>query len=232
MLLRPFTFNDKIISVFGDRSFEYDKVLEKGTIELDGIKISMKQLYFSEQIHSDGIAVIPDNLSDNSQENRPSIIPNVDALISGEPGLFLAVKYADCIPILLYDPVKKAVAGIHSGRAGTEKNIAGKTVDKMKETKQTDPSELLAALGPSICAEHYEVSEEVFQRFVSETEIEQSFPLLDLKKVVQGQLLASGVKKENIEDHSYCTYENRNYHSYRRDNTTKRQISLIGMIHG
>ncbi len=199
---------------------------------MGSVFLPLGKLFYAEQIHSDGIAVITDKELENNHEELPRIIPKADSLLTIKRGLFLCVKYADCIPVLLYDPRQQAIAGIHSGRCGTKKNITGKTVAALNTHFAADPADIEAALGPAISARHYPVSKEIFREFVSETGIEQSFPFLDLKKVIRSQLIRAGLKPEKIRDFPFCTYEDVNYFSYRRNNTLKRQIAIIGLLNG
>ena len=92
---------------------------------------------------------------------KPRPYTDVDGMITNVPGLVLATFYADCVPLFFIDPVHRAVGLSHSGWRGTVGKIGKVTVEKMTEEFQTDPSELYAAIGPSICQDCYEVSEDV-----------------------------------------------------------------------
>ena len=86
-------------------------------------------------------------------------------LITNEPGVTLATFYADCVPLYFYDPTHKAIGLSHSGWRGTVGNIAKATVEAMQKAYHTDPADLIAAIGPSICQDCYEVSEDVIEEF-------------------------------------------------------------------
>lgn len=90
---------------------------------------------------------------------------DVDGLITNEPGVTLATFYADCVPLFLVDPVKKAIGLSHSGWRGTVGNIGGCTVEKMIAEFSSDPKDIVVAIGPSICMDCYEVSEDVATEF-------------------------------------------------------------------
>lgn len=90
---------------------------------------------------------------------------DVDGLITNERGLILAVFVADCVPIFFVDPVKKAIGLAHSGWRGTVANMAGKMVATMQREFGTKPSDLIVAIGPSICQKCYEVDETVAAAF-------------------------------------------------------------------
>ncbi|MCR5458882.1 MAG: peptidoglycan editing factor PgeF [Acetatifactor sp.] len=90
---------------------------------------------------------------------------DVDGLITNERGLILAAFVADCVPIFFVDPVNKAIGLAHSGWRGTVANMAGKMVAAMQREFGTEPSDLIVAIGPSICQKCYEVDETVAAAF-------------------------------------------------------------------
>lgn len=90
---------------------------------------------------------------------------DVDGLMTDEPGIVLATFYADCVPLYFVDPIHHAVGLAHSGWRGTVNDIAGEMVRKMNARYGTEPSDLYTAIGPSICQDCYEVSEDVIEQF-------------------------------------------------------------------
>jgi len=106
---------------------------------------------------------------------------DVDGLVTNVPGVVLTTFYADCVPLFFVDPVHKAIGLSHSGWRGTVNDIAGVTVEKMKELYETKPSDLVAAIGPSICQDCYEVGEDVICQ-VREGFLEALWPVLFTKK--------------------------------------------------
>jgi YfiH family protein len=112
------------------------------------------------QIHSDVVHVIRGRKKDDS-----AAAPTGDALITREPGALLVVQIADCVPILLADTKNKTIAAIHSGWRGTLARIAEKTLGQMRMEFGTDPTNVVAALGPAIGRCCYEVGSEVAQQF-------------------------------------------------------------------
>lgn len=90
---------------------------------------------------------------------------DVDGLITNEPEVTLATFYADCVPLYLVDPVKKAIGLSHSGWRGTVGKIGKVTVEAMEREFGSRPEDILTAIGPSICQECYEVSEDVAEEF-------------------------------------------------------------------
>ena len=93
---------------------------------------------------------------------------DVDGLITNEPGVILSTFYADCVPLYFVDPVNKAIGLSHSGWRGTVERMGQKTLEAMKEAFGTEPKDVIAAIGPSICQDCYEVSEDVAQCFYQE----------------------------------------------------------------
>jgi YfiH family protein len=126
---------------------------------LDGGKMRVVGL---RQIHSDIIHVV--GAADVPQGEQAA---QGDALITCEPGVLLAVQTADCIPILLADAKRRAVAAIHSGWRGTAQRIAEKTLGRMQMEFGTRPHDVIAALGPGIGGCCYEVGHEVVKEFAA-----------------------------------------------------------------
>jgi len=149
-------------------------------------------------------------------------VPRADALMTDRPGAVLTILTADCVPILLYDPVRRAVAAVHAGWKGSARRILAKTVRAMEEAYGSDPADLLAAIGPAIGGCCYEVGEEVAEPFAeipgAVRRIPGANPHLDLKEVNLRQLLDAGVKRERIESSPVCTAcEHERFFSYRRE---------------
>ena len=145
---------------------------------------------------------------------------DVDGLITDEPGLVLATSFADCVPLYFVDPVHRAIGMSHSGWRGTVGRIGRVTVETMGREYGTRPEDLICAIGPSICQECYEVSEDVAQQFFAalpghEAEIikkgrvcpdsgEQKYQL-DLWKANEFILTEAGVLPEHISVTDICT---------------------------
>lgn len=146
---------------------------------------------------------------------RPRDYKDVDALITNVPDVILATFYADCVPLFFVDPVHRAVGLAHSGWRGTVNNIAKATVEAMAERYGTVPSELIAAIGPSICQDCYEVSEDVIEQFRVGYQKELWPTLfyarengkyqLNLWEACRANLMGAGVLPERIEVTDICT---------------------------
>lgn len=139
---------------------------------------------------------------------------DVDGLITNEPGVVLATFYADCVPLYFVDTKNKAIGLSHSGWKGTVGRMGQATLQLMTEEFGTNPTDVVAAIGPSICQDCYEVSEDVAEQFADEFRNYQDEILinkgkgkylLDLWKANEIVLTEAGVKKDNIAVTNICT---------------------------
>jgi YfiH family protein len=148
-----------------------------------------------------------------------------DGLIENQTGIAIGVKTADCVPVLLADPVRRAVAAIHAGWRGTGGGIVAAAVRAMAAEFGTKASDIHAAIGPSIGVCCYEVGPEVAREFGV---IAPGHVHLDLRQLNARQLEAAGVRGEKISISSDCTRCMAEYHSFRRDREAAgRMISWI-----
>ena len=139
---------------------------------------------------------------------------DIDGLVTNEPGVTLACFYADCVPLYFYDPVKKVIALSHSGWRGTVAGMGRVTIEKMHADFGCNPKDIRVCVGPSICQDCYEVSEDVAEEFAKvfsgrEKEIllaksNQKYQL-DLWKANEILLLDAGIKREHLEITDICT---------------------------
>jgi YfiH family protein len=150
--------------------------------------------------------------------------PIADSLVTGIPGINLAVQVADCIPLLLAS--EDAVAAVHVGRKGLVNGVAVRTIEVMREMGSTSIS---AIIGPSICGKCYEVSEDIF-REVTEIHPDAAAPrgdgtfALDLPRALTAVLADQGVA---VSQEGNCTVEDSQLFSYRRDGVSGRQVGVI-----
>ncbi len=144
---------------------------------------------------------------------RSGIVAVGDALLESLPGAVVAVRTADCIPIVLVDERHRAVAAVHAGWRGTVARIGPRAVAAMRERFGTEPADLHAAIGPGIGKCCYEVGPEVAVHFG-----EQGRAHIDLAEANRLQLIASGVTPGRIYASNLCTMcRPEEFHSYRRD---------------
>jgi len=140
---------------------------------------------------------------------------DVDGLMTDVPGLVLVTSYADCVPLLFVDPVKRVVAASHSGWRGTVARMGRCTVEAMRENYGCRPEDLLAGIGPCICPDCYEVGEDVAEKFRKGFGVENVIlkPAagrpgkyqLDLREANMRILLEAGVRPEHISVTDICT---------------------------
>lgn len=159
-------------------------------------------------------------------EGRAGVLGQADALLEDRAGSVIAVKTADCMPILLADERRRAVAAVHAGWRGTAARIVQAAIYGMTERFGTRPEDLHAAIGPGIGACCYEVGPEVMERFGG-----QGRGHLDLLAQNRRQLEESGVTPAHIYSSQMCTMcRDGEFHSFRRDRETAgRLYSFIGL---
>jgi YfiH family protein len=138
----------------------------------------------------------------------------------------VAVKTADCIPVLLIDVRRRAVAAVHAGWRGTVAGIVGRAIDGMRARYDTDPADLHAAIGPGIGKCCYEVGPEVAAQFG-----EQGRAHIDLPAANRAQLLTAGVTPARLHASNLCTRcRPDEFHSFRRDKELAgRLYSFVGI---
>ena len=180
----------------------------------------------AKQVHSDVIFTA-------DEPAAPAILGEGDALVTSTAGRMIGVRTADCVPILLVDPAKRAVAAVHAGWRGTVQNIVGKTINHLRQEYGTNPSDVLAVIGPSIGECCYEVGPEVAEQFAQLLPDRADPRHLNLEEANRRQLAAAGLRNEAIELGSLCTRCREDLHSWRRDKEASgRMVAAIGIRNG
>ena len=177
------------------------------------------------QVHSDRVLYA---------DGHAGIIGEGDALFSDQPGLMLGVWTADCVPLLLADPARKAVAAVHCGWRGAVRSLVLRVTGEMERRLGSRPADLIAAIGPSICGACYRVGPEVARQFQSlfpERADLDGATTINLAEACQRQLLAAGLQRDNIAMSGLCTYcRPQEFFSYRRGHQgAARMLSAIGL---
>jgi len=192
-------------------------------------KVLPYQIQTAKQVHGDRVL---EDLAPNPDSELTSVCGDADALWTSSPGAAVAVRVADCVPILLVDPVARRVAAVHSGWRGAELKIAARAV-KTLEARGSPASRLLAAIGPSIRACCYAVSSALAARFAAKfgPQVLRSSAgrqHLDLARAVHDTLRESGVREGNIDLLEGCTScLPGDFFSHRRDEgVTGRQMAF------
>jgi YfiH family protein len=187
------------------------------------------------QMHSADVRIVRDREDARSDEER------CDALITNAPGILLAVKSADCVPVLLGDTRTGACAAAHAGWRGTVARIVERTLERMQNEYGTRREDVRAAIGPAAGACCYEVGTEVIEAFRSSFEdagslfqpTREGHALIDLQRANRNQLVQSGVNPERIHIAPFCTMCRTDlFFSYRREKSVfgrvGRLMSVIG----
>ncbi|MFC5214610.1 peptidoglycan editing factor PgeF [Streptomyces coerulescens] len=174
------------------------------------------------QVHGADVAVV-----DGPWRDRP--VPEVDAIVTARRGLALAVLTADCVPVLLTDPVAGIAAAAHAGRPGMIAGVVPAALRAMTELG-ADPARIVARTGPAVCGRCYEVPEAMRAEVAAEeptayAETSWGTPAVDVAAGVHAQLARLGVRDRA--QSPVCTLESGDHFSYRRDRTTGRLAGYV-----
>lgn len=177
------------------------------------LSIDDSRLIIPHQTHTDRILEITEPFFDKTDAKRKELLEGIDAVFTRVPGVCIGVSTADCIPILLYDPIERVAGAVHAGWRGTVKRITRKTIETMVKTCGVNPESLRAVIAPGISMPNFEVGEEVYKEF-SDAGFDMSVIArhyqkwhINLKECNRQQLLECGVKSWNIYVEQLCTCE-------------------------
>lgn len=173
--------------------------------------VEVEDFTYTQQTHTTNVAVV-------KAEDKGKRFAETDGMVTNVPGICLVTFYADCVPLYFVDPVKKVIGLSHSGWRGTVGKMGKVTVEKMTEEYGCNPEDILAAIGPSICQDCYEVSEDVIERF-KENFDETLWPKLfykkengkyqlDLWEANHQIFLEAGILEEHLAVTNVCTHCN------------------------
>lgn len=223
----------------GDRKEAVDENFRR-IADVLGCKV--EDIVCSDQTHTTNLRVVS-----HEDGGKGIVIPkdyrDVDGLLTDEPGLVLATFYADCVPLYFVDTKNRAVALAHSGWRGTVSRMGHCVIEKMQEVYGSKAEDIVAAIGPSICQECYEVSEDVAEAFIREFHMpgqEQEILIskkngkyqLNLWRANEIILTEAGVPREQIQVTDLCTYHNSEYLFSHRASKGKRGNlgAFIGLL--
>lgn len=180
-----------------------DLVRENRRRFTDALGIREQQLITTRQVHGRDALVV-------DADFRPADpLPAADVQVTDQPGWVLTMRYADCVPVLLVDPERPAVAAVHAGWRGTQVRAAGAAVDLLRDRFGADPAALLAGIGPSIGPCCFEVGDEVAVQFADRPSgllpRPGCRPHLDLWELNRLALVEAGVRPDRIELAGLCT---------------------------
>lgn len=214
-------------------------VIENRKLFCRAVGVSFSGLTTPEQVHGDKIFRVTEKDAGRGSLSYDDSIKGTDALMTNVRGISLMLCYADCTPLLFFDPVNMVIAAAHGGWKGTYLGIAGKTLMAMQESYGSRPENVITAIGPAIGPSCYEVGEEVAEKFrtaypedASEILVKDGEKIhLDLWAANRMQLLHAGIREENIDSAETCTQHNAEvFYSYRAaGGTTGRIAALISL---
>jgi len=189
--------------------------------------LDASELVFVRQVHGRGVQVVDDRPIGDA-----AALPEADVMITDRSGKFLVVPVADCQAILMYDPVRRAVANVHCGWRGSVANLSGRAVEALRSGFGCEPKNLLVGIGPSLgpcCAEFVNFHEEIPARLWN---YRRDTVYFDFWAMTRDQLIAAGVRDDRIEISRLCTRCNTDrFFSYRGERRTGRFPAVIGLKH-
>lgn len=217
------------------RGDDPENVLENYRRICSVLGVSEKDVVASVQTHTTNIRHV--TVADRGKGVvLPTDYVDVDGMITDEPGVVLACFFADCVPLYFVDPVHRAIGLAHSGWRGTVMRMGAHMVQKMREQFDSRPEEIIAAIGPSICRDCYEVSADVAEQFKTEFGKEGVvFPgkgpdkfQLDLWEANRIILKDAGITPGNLSVTDVCTCHNPAYlFSHRASNGRRGNLAAF-----
>lgn len=224
------TMNTSFLS--GDK---FERVEENYRRLCGAVGIDISHLVLSHQTHTNNVRVVT-KADCGTGYTKPGF-SDVDGLITNRPDVALVTQYADCTPLLFCDPVKRVCATSHAGWRGTVSQIGRVTVEKMANEFGCDPNDIVAAIGPCICQNCYEVDTPVLDAFVDSgidiTDVfcegrDENHFMLNLVAANKNILISAGIKEENIDISDICTCCNADkLHSHRATGGKRGNLAAI-----
>lgn len=200
-------------------------VLHNREIAAEMMDAKLDDFVFCDQAHRPNVLVVTEEHRGRGVHTKDDAIPRTDALVTTVPGIVLVVMVADCVPVVLYDPVANVLACVHAGWGGTVRDVTGAAVATMGSLG-SDPRDILAGIGPAIHPDRYQVGEDVFDAAAA------AFPgqvdevirpdgtgkwTFDLWRANQLQLAAVGVPADQVSLADLGTGEGTPFFSHRAE---------------
>lgn len=178
--------------------------------------------------HEHGSNVLRVDKNDCGSRLTKDALPYSDGMITNDPGITLITSHADCSAVFLYDPIKRCIGLAHAGWKGTLKRVGQQLAHKLISEFDCNPTDIIAAIGPCICFDCFEVQAELAKEFVKKFGVDEiakpgrtgkkGKAYVDIEAVLSLQLLEAGIRKENLSIMHLCTLERKDlFYSYRRD---------------
>ena len=190
----------------------YDDCINNRLELCRAVDLGPELFVFQNQVHGCHVHVVRKGGKSWGFYDKETAVPDNDVLVTNEPYTCLITRSADCIPVLLYSPDTKSCAAVHSGREGTYLGAAVEGAKALVENYGADPAQMIACIGPGICADCYEVDEDCAAKFMqggrfpADTyRVKGEKVYLNLKKMIFYDLLTHGLVANNIEISDICT---------------------------
>lgn len=231
-LTHCFTTNDMDIGL--KTNGNVDDIKHNFQYIFDFMGVNPKELYSGYQTHSANIINIKD-MDQGTVYETGKVFYETDGLVTDIKGIALISRYADCTPIILFDPIKRVQSNIHSGWKGTLQRIGANGIDAMVNDYGCNVADIIAIIGPTIGKDDFEVEANVMNQFKEQFDFYNDIIkkknelkyLINLQTTNKRILLEKGIMEENITIIDLSTLSNDFLHSYRRD---KDKFGLMGVI--
>lgn len=187
------------------------------------LDFSVDNMMTVRQIHGKRIVRLSEG-----QDVSEGVLEEADGIVTNIPGLPIAIRTADCVPVFLYDVRQRCLGLVHAGWRGTKEGIVREAVQEMKRMNSANPTDIKALIGPCIRSCCYQVSDEFWGSFSEDMTRRPEGSYLNLAAANIRQLLTENVLEKNIYDTATCTCCDQRWHSYRRDGEQSgRMISMM-----
>lgn len=210
----------------GDCGFHFSDGGEARRRFLASCGIDETAVVQARQVHGARVAAVGPADAGRGTIRVESALPETDALVTDTPGLALGIRVADCVPVYLFDPVRRVIGLVHAGREGTVLNISGAAVEVMGQDFGVTPGTVHALIGPSAGPAAYEVSEELARAF-TDAGLPARGRMLDLWGANVQQLAAAGIPESQIRVAGECTMTGGRYHSHRTHGDGQRNLAIL-----
>ncbi len=232
----------KSMNLSFSRGDDPECVMENHRWFAEAVGYDYRRLVFSDQVHDTKIRVVTEEDAGKGIVTERDF-SGIDGLVTDVPGIALMTFYADCVPLFFYDPVKNVIGTAHSGWRGTVAGIGIRMIDTMREMYGSRPEDIVCAIGPSICKDCYEVSEDVAEAFRAVYTEEEVASILTDKKDGKYQLdlhgacyynfLRAGVLPSHVTLPDLCTCCNPDlFFSHRATNGKRGNLGAVMMLKG
>ena len=218
--------------------FRMQTIGEKVTVSVEkalkACQMEPKEIYSGQQVHGVHVAYADGKNGESFLYGKQ--FSKTDGLITDKPGITLLIKFGDCTPVVLYDPVKKVQAVVHSGWRSTVGRISLCAIERMEREFGCDRRNIFAYIGPSIDQAHYEVGPEVYEAFQDFSSREDFFQphngkyLMSMTDANLSILTEAGIPLQQIEVEKKSTYLDPQLHSARREGSDYQLNAMLTMI--